>query len=99
MGFMDYMKASFNAGFNWGEERRHKGFVEAIMALIMVVIFALIGYALLPTIANSGEAAALNSNVSVAGSAVTRLGPLMIAVSILLAIVGAGFGIMAVFRR
>lgn len=96
MGFMEYMKSAYHVGY---ESTAHKGFVEAIMALILVVIFALIGYALLPTIANSAEYSALNANVTTAGSAVTRLGPLMIAVAVLLAIVGAAFGIMAVFRR
>lgn len=99
MSWMDTLKLSFKSGVAFGQQRKQRGFAEAIMALVFVVIFALIGYALLPTIANSAELAALNSNVSTAGSATTRLGPLMIAVAILLAIMGAAFGIMGVFRR
>lgn len=99
MKAMEYMNLAFKSGFAQGQSRGRRGFVEAIMALIMVVIFALVGYALLPTISNAAEAAAGNANVTIAGSATTRLGPLMIAVAILLAIVGAAFGIMSVFRR
>ena len=99
MKVMEYMNLAFKSGYGFGQSRGRRGFIEAILALIMVVIFALVGYALLPTISNAAEAAALNGNVTVAGSATTRLGPMMIAVAILLAIVGAAFGIMNVFRR
>lgn len=77
---------------NFGLEK-HKGFRgqgTALIAMIIgIVIVTVIALALAPTVANSSEAAALNANLTAAGSQLTRLVPLLYVVVIVLILVGS----------
>jgi ABC-type multidrug transport system fused ATPase/permease subunit len=86
------------------EQRKRGQFQEGFMLLIGLVLFALIGYSLLPTVANAqvashGNNGTLVSNLSYAGQAINSLGPMIFAVLILLSIVTAGMSLFALFSR
>lgn len=86
------------------EQRKRGQFQEGFMLLIGLILFALIGYSLLPTIANAqvashGTNGTLVSNLSVAGQSINSLGPMIFAVTILMGIVTAGMSLLALFSR
>jgi len=87
-------------------QQRHGQFQEGFMLLIGLILFALIGYSLLPTFANAQTAssgingATINtSNLSSSAQAINSLGPMIFAVSILLGIVSAAMSLFALFSR
>ena len=65
-----------------------RGQMNMIIGLIGLVIFVIIALNLAPTVANQSEFTALNANVTTAGSALTRLTPLLYIVIIIVAILG-----------
>lgn len=76
----------------------------AIMLFIGLALFALIGYALLPTMGNAAVASAgtngtIPSNLSSAAIAMNNLGPMLFSVSILLAIITGAMSLYGIFSR
>lgn len=84
---------------------KNRGQIEsAILLFVGLAIFAIVGYALLPTVANAsavtGSVPSSNTtNLTTATLAVNALGPVMVAVAILLAIVSGAFAIYSIFGR
>lgn len=78
-----------------------RGQTALVYGLVAIFIFALIGLALLPSLANSSALAAANNNVtaSAGASAIVNLSPTILATVIILSILGVGLGGYAAMRR
>lgn len=83
-----------------------RGQVAMVYALVGVIIFALIGIAMLPSLANTTYSAAYGGanatqphNMSGAATAVTWLTPMIFATTIILTLLGVGLGAYAMMRR